>query len=450
MSERKQQSSQEDEVFEFLNSLPEQQAGTGEKTAKITKDSVDKPEGKTDQEILNFLDELEASNNGKTPPGMTAEPVAEPTAKLEKETVEVKQEVNDDVKRNVPVGDPITSISNWWSGSGSAAVTSQISSLWGTAQSIGEEAHKRADSALKKAREQGIEENLKHAFKEFGISAVLEGDRELTADEKEQLLKLPDARKALGSLNKGISLFSTRVTNVLESLNSKDEVMDIKLVHDLKNYPNLADFVKHNFEDVMNAQVEGNIDVHVEQSGTKVGQPFDETEQRDMGLFQGKLSDADRLVQANIESIMKVGKEGKKEEERGNSSGPELKSRLTNIFIGLLAVSVSKEGTTDSTGANTDSEKVEDGTSIVVDEYQPSSFCFTATLVDKVHDINIVSRSQPFPLKWCKWLDGNFEDIEHTSEDVDPSAWVVDWIEQGLDQMFGVLAQTYLIMRMGY
>ncbi|QPG76689.1 hypothetical protein FOA43_004083 [Brettanomyces nanus] len=443
----KKQFTQENEVLEFLNSLPEQ---------KSSKTKEMKEKGKTDQEILDFLDELEATEKGEDGASGAASEVGG-TADASAEVVEAPAAgVNADVSTDAPaaatatatdalttttsttadtsiptpVNDPITSISNWWKSGASTKVTSQISSIWESAQTLGGEAQKRADNAIKKAREQGVEDNLKKAFQEFGISGVLEGDRELTENERAELLKLPDTRKALKSIDRGISLFSSQLTGVLSKLNSKDEVLNMKLVHDFKNYPNLAGYVKRNFEDVMNSQVDGNIEVNVAQSGTKTPAFVYGDNQREMGLFQGKLSDAERLVQANIESIVK-------ENAKATSDAG------TDIYIGLLAVSVNKDFET----------KEDDDKSITVDEYQNSSFCFTAALFDKTHNITITNRSQPFPLKWCRWLDGTYEEEKHESsedEDVDPSAWVIDWIEQGLDSTFGVLAQTYVIMRMGY
>lgn len=433
MTDSSKTNAQEDEVMEFLNSLPDQKDG-GSPSKKEVKDMAIKAKkegGKTDQEILDFLDELEATNKDENStetntkqnsekPIAEASPVAPPPA-TSAETTTDKEQIND----------PITSFSRWWSNSGSAKVSSGISSLLGTAQSFKDQAQKTADSAIKRAKEQGVDTDLRSAFKKLGITGVLEGDRELTNEEKDQLLKLPDAEKALASLNSGISVFSSHVSDVLQKLNSADEVIDVKLVHDMKNYPNLAGYVQHNFEDVMSSQVDGTIEVNVSQAGTKTIKDTDNGDGRDIGLFQGKLSDADRLVQANIESIM-----GSEEKNEKNAKKTETKSRKTQIYIGLLAVSVNSG----------DKQEGENGP-ITIDENDSSSFCFTATLIDKTHDITITNRSQAFPVRWSEWLDGHYTKKD---EEVDPAEWIVDWIEQGLDQTFGVMAQSYVIMRMGY
>lgn len=454
MSDKKQ--TNEDEVFEFLNSLPDQKEGEGAPVKQNSEDSKAKKgnSGKTDQDILDFLDELEATNKDKKVNTKVESTTAEVTKKPIEETNKDPKETKEQEKANdtEEVNDPITSFSKWWSGNGSKKVSSGITSLWGTAQSLTQQAQVKAESAIKQAKEQGVEDKLRTAFKDFGITGVLEGDRDLTDKEREELLKLPDTKKAVESINKGINLFSTRLTDVLETLNSKDEVINIKLVHDLKNYPNLSKYVKHNFEDVMSEQVDGNIDVHVAQSGTVSEHQTNAYGKRDINLFQGKLSDADRLVEANIESIMSPATE-KADGSSKVFDKTGATARNTNIYIGLLAVSTNRNtvsnGKDNSKEEKGSTDSAEDNSAITIDELSGSSFCFTATLVDKTHDIKITNRSQPFPLKWCQWIDGNFSKIGK-EEDVDPSEWVIDWIDQGLDKTFGVMAQTYVIMRMGY
>ncbi|KAG7707925.1 hypothetical protein KL949_002327 [Ogataea haglerorum] len=419
----------EEEVFEFLNSLPENN-GQPNKAAE-----------KPDEDILDFLDELEAKEKIKTPE--TKQEHNKTEAKVEDreetkpdETAEKKPQIghaqSEETTKQAPnenslteeVRDPITSFSSWWSKEGSTKVTSQFSSLWGT-----------AESAINYAKEQKLENNLKKAFHDIGITGVLEGDRELTDDEKQKLLKLPDTKQALNSLNKGFNLLSSQLTSALEKIQldidaNKDEILDIKLVHDLKNYKTLPKYVKSNFETVMRAQVDGDIQVRIAESGILSSSAETADQSKSLGLFAGKLSDGEKLIYANIESVIKANASKK------DTEATEIKK--TNIYIGLLAISISKEDT-----------PAEESEIVNIDEYQPSSFSFTSILVDKTHDITIVNRSQPFPLKWCNWLDGKFVEGE-ASEEVDPSEWVADWINRGLDMMFGVLAQTYIIKRMGY
>ncbi|KAG7885037.1 hypothetical protein KL938_001294 [Ogataea parapolymorpha] len=419
----------EEEVFEFLNSLPENNG------------QPNKESEKTDEDILDFLDELEAKEKSKTPKTKQEHKKTETILEYRQETkpdetsekkpqmkpVQFKETTEQVPTEHAPteeVSDPITSFSSWWSKEGSAKVTSQFSSFWGT-----------AESAINYAREQKLEDNLKKAFQDIGITGVLEGDRELTDDEKQKLLKLPDTKQALSSLNKGFNLLSSQLTSALEKIQldidaNKDEILDIKLVHDLKNYKSLPKYVKSNFETVMRAQVDGDIQVRIAESGILSSSAETSDQSKSLGLFAGKLSDGEKLIHANIESVIKANA------SKEDTEATEI--RKSDIYIGLLAISISKEDT-----------PAEESEIVTIDEYQPSSFSFTSILVDQTHDITIVNRSQPFPLKWCNWLDGKYAEGE-ASEEVDPSEWVADWINRGLDMMFGVLAQTYIIKRMGY
>ncbi|GME71033.1 unnamed protein product [Ambrosiozyma monospora] len=309
-------SAEEDDVLDFLNSLPDDK-----NTAQGKSHSSEKP----DDDILDFLDELEATEKKEktSKPKETVESNTK-SAQSSTEHKETSQSAPEQVttpsenkpkattandSTNVPVNDPITQISSWWSREGSAKVSSGITSLWGTAQSLSEQAQKQAEGAIKKAREQSLEENLRNTFKEIGISGVLEGDRELTDEEKSQLLKLPDTKKALESLNKGFGLVSSQLTNVLEKIQqdmvSGDELLDITLVHDLKNYKMLPKYVKKNFESVMQSQVDGDIFVTISESGILSKKSDEAAQDKNLGLFSGKISDGEKLIQANIDSVIK-------------------------------------------------------------------------------------------------------------------------------------------------
>ena len=71
---------------------------------------------------------------------------------------------------------------------------------------------------------------------------------------------------------------------------------------------------------------------------------------------------------------------------------------------------------------------------------------------DISNDITIITKSQPMPLRWAQWLDGEkLKSLEASDEEesVDPKEWVKDWIKQSLNLSIGVLAQEYVIKRMG-
>ena len=83
-----------------------------------------------------------------------------------------------------------------------------------------------------------------------------------------------------------------------------------------------------------------------------------------------------------------------------------------------------------------------------------NSFSFTMILKDITNNITVLSKSQPFPLRWARWVSGQHEDVDaifgsSDEESVDPSEWVKEWIQDGLGLTFAVLAQEYVTRRMG-
>lgn len=108
----------------------------------------------------------------------------------------------------------------------------------------------------------------------------------------------------------------------------------------------------------------------------------------------------------------------------------------------------------------------------MTDSNTPGNFNFTLVLKDITNDITTITRSQGFPVKWVNWLEGSVEktgstaseernksydqkkqkeseDEDEDDEIIDPSEWVKEWIEDGLSLSFGVMAQNYVIDRMG-
>lgn len=495
----KDKSMEEDEVFEFLNSLPESGKPDGDDKPKSEKKNTNK----TDEDILDFLDELEASDK-KLKKGVSGGGGSGVSAKKDSEFKDVPLDVtantaaagadttdstadattpssgsptgSPSVNENIPVNDPITSFSNWWSREGSAKVTSQVSSFWGTAASISKTAQERAEEAIKLAKEKSLEENLSNAFKQVGITGVLETDEGgnfkkdiiLTKEQRQALMKLPDTKVAMESINKGFGFFSDKLSNVidqiqndLEFVDNKDEILDIKLVHDLQNYPNIIKYIKNNFEYVMKSQVDGSIDIKITESGISSIQNIDKN-LKNLGIFYGKLSDGEKLIKANIDSIIKEDEKLSlnKEEVDEKEGNVEKLRRTTKIYIGVLACATQthKDGVAIAGGEESDT--------IIIDSYSPQSFTFTAILRDVTHDLTFINRSQPFPLKWAKWLDGSAVKDEKKQEEggdgtttsatpsedegIDPSEWVVDWVNRGLDMTFGILSQSYIIKRMNY
>lgn len=413
MSNSPKKSSEAEEFLEFLNSLPEDDR----------KKSVSGSNGKTDEEILEFLDELEANNGANTTKKEELKPVKESSVKpvAEEQLKDDKEDVHEEIplspeSATKEVGtDPLASISSWWSSEGSSRVTS----LWGSAQL-------KAEELIKLAKEKGLDqEHLRKAFNDIVIKE--EGD---DTDEQDEI-KLPDAGKAIESLNKGIGMFSSRLGSVIDKLNTDlvefsstehDEILNIQLIHDLKNYHYVNNLIGSNFKKVMNAQVDGDLLIKV--TDNHISNKNDDEYKRNLNVFHGKIGDCEKLILANLEESIK---------------SATLVDKQTNIFIGLHPVTV-QSTITDSTSTD----------EINIDLYNPGNFSFIIMLKDITHDLTIVTKTQPFPMKWANWVDGSEEPKETSSTDVDPSQWVKGWIKDGLDLGFGVLLQSYVIKRMGF
>ncbi|KAL6450499.1 MTC1 Maintenance of telomere capping protein 1 [Candida maltosa Xu316] len=83
---------------------------------------------------------------------------------------------------------------------------------------------------------------------------------------------------------------------------------------------------------------------------------------------------------------------------------------------------------------------------IIIETNNNNSFSFIIILKDLTNNITILTKTQPMPLRWAQWLDG--EKLKF-GESIDPKEWVKDWIRQSLNLSIGILAQEYVIKRMG-
>ena len=276
--------------------------------------------------------------------------------------------------------DPITSIASWWSNTGSTQVSSQLTSLWGTAQ-------KQAEEAIKIAKEQKID-----------------------TKQIDELNK---------GLNKGLSFFNGTINEVFEKinkLNQNDETIKIILIHDMENLIGINNLIKLTFEDVLSQQVDGIIDIKViENSKVKTIDSSINTEKVNLSMFNGKGSDADKLILANIENEIKEQEKNNKEEKKegaeaeAEAEGELEKENETIIYLSLLAWTINKDF------------EIKQSKEIDINSYSPTSFTISCILKDAKHNIIINSQSQPLPLQWAKWFEGEFEG---NSEEIDPSDWV--------------------------
>lgn len=474
-------SKEAEEVFEFLDSLPQGAEGKG-KSGGDAAEGAAKGQAKAggkDDDIMDFLDELEkegGSKSAKKEAGVSSKPVEEPvivpeTAKpaveqpveasakeavqepeTEKKQVEESTEDSGALgKEETPLGDPITSISNWWSSSGS----NTVSSLWS------------------KTTEQANQ--IKNRI----------------AQEQQQLPQLGQLPQLPLSIN------SATISDLAKSLQKivvgeTAEVMRIHLVHDLVNYSYLQYHVEQRFDQVLSDQVQGGVRIFVDEWG-KPGAASSETDtvvlnaddignngnisvvknpsrpQRHLNVFTGKLSDGEKLAFANLDNAIKlfnkahdeVLRQQKESANSGTATGDsdEDQTNISDIFISILPVAIPASKTSDNT----------DGDMTVTDAAQQGNFSFTIVLKDITNGISSITRSQGFPSKWIDWLEGapaqsktekveekdeakkeDGDDEDDEEEEVDPSEWVQDWIEDGISLVFGIVAQNYVIERMGF
>lgn len=445
-----------DDVLDFINSLPDSKSGTPKPKETSNNDVNDK-----DEDFLEFLDELAAHEKSKpsTPKpnsrfepkkkGESSEKESKPPQKEEKEFPAKKEvtENSDKVegesepkKETVTSSeglnkteeiDPIGSISTWWNNEGSNKVSSFWGSITSNAQSISEQTYQLASTTSNQISQQRqkLIENSDH----------------------EQIINISS------KLNSMLLNMSQQITQGLMS--DTDELLNILLIYDLYNINYLDRLCYDKFNQIMN-QVEGGINVSVNNFNHKDELNKDRV---DLNLFYGKIIDGEKLCLANLESsvkdYLKITKLSEEETKTSSESGQkentddnlqESKDEIdkinkSNIFISIQPIT---SRSNQDEAKSTDNE--EDLGPILIESNNSDSFSFTIILKDITNNITIITKTQPFPLKWAKWLSGELSQEFNEFDDIDPSEWVKNWIKDGLSLSFGVLAQEYVIKRMGF
>lgn len=440
--------SETDDVFDLINSLPET---TPQQDSKTNVKPTD------DKEVFDFLDEIAQHEQKKPKKKM------EPKKKVENivsSNDEEGEETNDpttgtsssdttddhhaqqkEPKESPPDHlevNPIASLSSWWNLEGNQ----KVSNLWGTitsnAEKLSEQTYQLASSTTNQLNEQ----SRKHL----------------------------DTEQIGSRLNNLFINISQQIKQGL--IEDADEVLNILLVSDLYNFTYLRKLVSNNFNLAMN-QVEGDINVtvhefnhHEEKSGGN-GNNGDHVK---LNLFYGKLIDGEKLANANLENAIKEYKKAEIAKEKNDQEKAEQKENIdkeqkieedndyadtreiikSNIFITIQPITT-KIDSKPQDAAENDSPS----TTSIIDSHNATSFSFTLILNDITNNITITTRTQPFPLRWAQWLDGeqlklnDAGDVELGLDNVDPKEWVKDWIRQGLNLGVGVFAQEYVIKRMG-
>ncbi|CUM65059.1 uncharacterized protein PRCAT00002681001 [Priceomyces carsonii] len=423
-----------DDVLDFINSLPDSKSNTPQPP------NGEKKVG-NQEDLLDFLDELENHDKSKASTPMVAKTKFEPKKKQEKDLNEKTPNLNDNTETNQEVTgeaevsdrattkeehelqsandelniDPIGSISSWWQSEGS----SKVSSLWGTftsnAHHISEQTYQIASSTTNQLNQQ----------------------RQKILSESE-------------GFEEQFEVISTRLNSILLNMSQQikqglidddDELLNILLINDLDNMSYLSNLCSDKFNLVMD-QVEGGIRVSVNNFNHR--QMISETARIELNMFHGKIIDGEKLCAANLDSAVKDYQKITKDQEESQSkesSANELdKINKSNIFISIQPIS-SKVSQDDQKAATSEGP-------MIIEANNSDSFAFTLILKDVTNNITLITKSQPFPYRWSKWLAGDFEGSSDF-DDVDPSEWVKSWIKDGLSLSFGVLAQEYVAKRMG-
>lgn len=432
-------SERNEDVMEFINSLPDSKSGTP------------KPEGKED--LLEFLDELAAHEKKplKLEPKAKAKdealaeskPKATATAKGAKDKSGTKatatgdkapaevpktptkardeagkdpsgEESLDSANKELEI-DPLNSITNWWNKEGATTVSNLWGSITNNASTLSESTYKLASDTtnqINNKRQEFLKEQEEHGGKSFD---------------------------QINTLTTKLNGIFVNITDQISLLNSEDELINVITVNDFKHLDYLNDVVYKNFNKVM-SQVEGGIKVNVN-SYNNYHEDSLPASQVDLNMFNGKLLDGEKLCMANLDSSIKNFTKMLEFETKEQTEINEKMKLInkSNVFISFQAIN----NLTNLANESEDSE-------IVVEQNDSKSFVILMVLHDTTNKIVIKTKSQAFPLVWSQWLKHeNLEQFEDY-EDIDPKEWVKDWIKQGVNLSVGIMAQQYVVKRMGF
>lgn len=416
--------SEADDVLDFINSLPDSKSGTPQPSKKAN-----------DEELLDFLDELaEQDKLPKVDPKVKAVKKVggsltpklltrfkQDQAKSEADTsvasvasaasaasvASVEPEAPKVEEQLLTTDDMVASLSSWW-GSGKGL----LGSLASNAQEISEKTY---NNALQITNELNRKRQEIMAMEESPLDS---------------LTKQADINGLGSRLNNLLSNVSQQIT--LGLMDEDDELLNILLVYDSKL--NFVDQIAtENFRKVM-SQVEGGIAVNVT-NFNHLALENEDSKKTDLDIFYGKQIDGDKLCLANLELLIKDYQKLTAEQTEKQAHLEEIKLNQLNLFLCIQPICDEKEK----------DEEID-----IIDSSHGANFVFSVTFKDITNNISIATKSQPFPLRWAKWINGEGLEEFDTEGDVDPGQWVREWIRKGLLLAFGVIAQEYVIRRMGY
>ncbi|GMM35681.1 Mtc1 protein [Saccharomycopsis crataegensis] len=454
----------EEEVLDFLDSLPQDQKPTAESPG----DNAD---------ILNFLDELAQESNAAnlkpaknakddtkdSSPAPTAAKDSQVIPEPESKVLQADAGQEEDYNHESSIPDPISSISGWWGNSGQK----HLNSIWGSASHVVGDISKTAQETVS-----DISKVANDQLKDLSLLDPQDYEKlpEMLKAGRESIINTTN--KSIGdqseTINKVGGLFSSFVTSINEqiisttkTMNHHDETLKIFIINDaLKNF-NYIDYLIYNKFSKVIGQVEGSIDLEIINSKnfSKLLNILDlakltngdlDLKPKTIDFFKGSSLDAEKLAFANIDegikSLMQV-KKKEKEEQQAKADQEENNdtnsTRVSHIFLTILPIIQDKSAQTYTSSF----EEI-----VKIDESTTDSFQFLITVKDLEHKFSIVTKSQSFPTKWAQWLTTNSVESQKEAGDdgVEPADWVREWVKDGLALSLGVLAQSYVTKRMGF
>lgn len=458
--------SKNDDVMDFINSLPDLNLGTPapgesaggdddflefldelsahEKAAPTRAKLGPKKEKKTDQSHDKNATSTQNTENATPTPtepnsaNITEQPKPHTPQLPDEKSASV--ELLEKIEEAAQLTDPFASISLWWSSEGSKKALSLWGSLTSNATQLGEQTYQLASTTsqqLSHSRQKLLSEN-----------PALDNDQ---------------VSHITSRLNSILTSVSQQIKDGL--MDREDELLNIMLVYDVSNMEYLDQVCAAKFNRVM-SQVEGGIKVTVSNFNHRHELRGGSGPYYDLDIFFGKMIDGEKLCYANLESSIKdylkiteseknATAEGAAEEisaaeEQLTAKNADLDINSSNVFIAVQPISI---GSAEKSKELSERETTSTAPALI-DTTNPESFAFALILKDITNKITISTKSQPFPLKWARWAAGDRSDVEgifgEDSEDaVDPSDWVKGWIQDGLALSFAVLAQEYVTKRMG-
>ncbi|BFZ63387.1 hypothetical protein YB2330_004509 [Saitoella coloradoensis] len=395
----------EEEIMDFLDEITAgRPASTKPHNAPrdpaVKRDATPPPRASSD-EAREFIERARRSAEQRRSARATPAPVDvdaaatdKPTSAMVQEAVDALEEVALESRAHDAVESKQSSIVGGGGGGWGWSSLGGIAALGGGLLSTAQKTVKQLQES-EQARQ--WEERIRHE-----VASRVDVDR---------ITQLSDEirQKAMPTLGEA---FST-VLNVVAPPISEHEVLKVVVWHRMSGYPRLDTKVYEAFDRVMQ-QVEGGDLI------TKPGNPTPTTtdSQRNLNIISG----LDAAFKAAKSSVPPSAPE--QDADNGNGEGPH----ISTIHLALVPTSYTP------TPAFLGEDK---------------QLAFLIHLHDPTHSLTFTTTSQPLPLSWVNYLEAEANEAEEEVAKVHPDEWVEDWVEDSVGLGVGVVAERYVMARMG-